>query len=122
MSPLKLCINTSINISKNNLVCLSDSLIRHANTIAEAVTQTLQKNSSGNCGIPMIHGNGNSRSIHIEVDAQGTVVGLESIVLEVLGQRDDLQQERDWAERKLWRQRDDGEKEPDSPAKRRRSD
>lgn len=125
LSPLKLRINTSINISKsNNIVSLSDSPANHANAIAEAVTQAIQKTSSDNCGIPMIDGNGDPRLIHIEVDAgmvvdgQGNVVGSEGIIFEVLRQRDKLQQQKDYTERNLRRQRVDSEGEPESLAKR----
>ncbi|KAI6783702.1 uncharacterized protein J7T54_001578 [Emericellopsis cladophorae] len=102
ISPLTLRINTSINILKNNnLICLSDSPANHATAIADAVTQAIQKHSSGNCGIPMIDGNGNPRPVRIDIDAGmvtdgvGNVVGSESIVLEVLRQRGDMKRQRE---------------------------
>lgn len=103
ISPLSLRINTSINISKsNNLVCLADSPANHANAIAEAVVQAIQKNSSGSCGIPMIDGDGNPRHVKIEVDAgmvvdgMGNVVGNEKIIDEVLQQRAKLRRQDLW--------------------------
>lgn len=100
MSPLQLHIDTSIRITKgNNLVCLTDSPARHASAIAEAVTQAIQRTSSGNCGLPMIDGDGNPRPIRIEVDAGmtvdgvGNVVGNEKIIEEVLRQRRELRRQ-----------------------------
>lgn len=125
MSPLSLCINTSINISKsNNLVCLVDSPANHANAIAEAVVQALQKHSSGSCGIPMIDGDGNPRHIKIEVDAgmvvdgMGNVVGNEKIIDEVLRQRAELRR-RDL--RRLQDEADGPDLESQPSTKRRRS-
>jgi hypothetical protein len=102
ISPLTLRINTSISILKNNnLICLSDSPANHATGIADAVTQAIQKHSSGNCGIPMIDGNGNPRPVRIEIDAGlvadgvGNVVGSEKIVQEVLRQRCEIKRQRE---------------------------
>lgn len=127
LSSLHLCINTSINISKNNnLICLVDSPATHANVIAEAVSASLQKHSSGNCGIPMIDGNGNPRPLKIEVDAgmvvdgMGNVVGNEKVIDEVLRQRCEMSRQH------LRRSReDDGgrlDSEPQPSPKRRRSE
>ena len=126
MSPLNLRINTSVNISSsNNLVCLADSPANHANAIAEAVVQAIQRNSSGSCGIPMIDGDGNPRHVKIEVDAGivvdglGNVVGNEKVIDEVLRQRAELRR------KDLRRQREDDvereETEPEPSTKRRRS-
>jgi hypothetical protein len=94
-SSLKIRINTSINISKNNnVVCITDSPQQHANSIARAVTKAIQENSSGNCGIPMIDCEGNPRPITIEVDAgtvvdgEGNMVGSEAFILKMMRQRD----------------------------------
>lgn len=122
MSPLSLRINTSINITKgNNLICLTESPASHANAIAEAVAQAIQKNSSGNCGIPMIDGDGNPRPVKIEVDAGmvvdgiGNVVGNEKIIDEVLRQRADLRRQD------LRRPREESVDAEPEPSKRRRS-
>jgi hypothetical protein len=123
ISPLTLRINTSINITKsNNLVCLTDTPTSHANAIAEAVTQAIQRTSSGNCGIPMIDGNGNPRALRIEVDAgmvvdgTGNVVGSQKVIDEVLRQRGELRRHD------LRRQREDSESIDSVPSfKRRRS-
>lgn len=123
LSPLNLRINTSINITKgNNLICLTESPASHANAIAEAVSQAIQKNSSGNCGIPMIDGNGNPRPVKIEVDAGmvvdgiGNVIGNEKIIDEVLRQRADLRRQD------LRRPREDSIGAEPEPSKRRRSE
>ena len=123
MSPLSLCIKTSINITKgNNLICLTESPASHANMIAEAVAQAIQKSSSGNCGIPMIDGNGNPRPVKIEVDAGmvvdgiGNVIGNEKVIDEVLRQRADLRRQD------LRRPREDTVDAEPEPSKRRRSE
>lgn len=136
LSPLSLRINTSINITKgNNLICLTESPASHANAIAEAVAQAIQNNSSGNCGIPMIDGNGNPRPVKIEVDAGmvvdgiGNVVGNEKIIDEVLRQRADLRRqdlhrprEENNIGQDLRRSRDDNDAPEPESFKRRRSE
>jgi hypothetical protein len=125
-SSLHLRINTSINISKNNnLVCLTESPATHANAIAEAVSEAMQKHSSGNCGIPMIDGDGNPRPIKVEVDAgmvidgMGNVVGNEKVIDEVIQQRAEIRRQD------LRRSREDNDKTesvPEPSPKRRRSE
>lgn len=131
--PLSIRINTSINVSKNNnIVCVTDSPTQHANAIASAVTKAIEESSSGNCGIPMVDGDGNPRPIRIEVDAgtvvdgQGNIVGSEAIILNILRQRDEIRQQREWAERNARRRQREDEDEVggdagESSAKRRRS-
>ncbi|KAH7328924.1 hypothetical protein B0I35DRAFT_30916 [Stachybotrys elegans] len=94
-------INTSINVTKsNNLVCLTETPAEHANAIARAVVEAMQKNSSGQCGIPMIDEDGHPRPIRIEVDASmsvdgiGNVVGSERIISQVLEERNSRKRQR----------------------------
>ncbi|VUC37933.1 unnamed protein product [Clonostachys rosea] len=126
-APLVLRINTSITInSSNNLICLTETPSSQANVIAESVTSAIRKYSAGNCGFPMIDGNGNPRPVRLEVDAglvvegQGNVVGKESVIMDALRLRD---QEREQRELCLRRPRaEDEEGESSTDAKRRRSE
>ncbi|CAH0049707.1 unnamed protein product [Clonostachys solani] len=126
-APLSLRINTSITINKsNNIICLSETPSSHANAIAEAMTQAIKKYSAGNCGIPMIDGNGNPRPIRLEVDAgtvvegEGNVIGSEDVILKVLRQRDEQHEQKKVCLRRP--RAEDEEGESSSDAKRRRSE
>ncbi|KAI9171335.1 hypothetical protein HJFPF1_00817 [Paramyrothecium foliicola] len=123
MSPISLRINTSVNVSKsNNLICLAATPADHANAIAQAVVQAIQRNSSGQCGIPMIDEDGRPRPVNIEVDASmvvegsGNVIGGQDAIMEALRERRSQQRPtRRWED-------DEAEAESSSAAaKRRRS-
>lgn len=126
MFPLTIRINTSINVNKNdNIVCLSESPTQHANAIAAAVTKAIEDSSSGNCGIPMVDGDGNPRPIRIEVDAgtvvdgQRNMVGTEAVVLNILRQREDMRKRRQQSDNEDENNGSENQGEPS--AKRRRS-
>ncbi|KAK7226323.1 hypothetical protein V2G26_014326 [Clonostachys chloroleuca] len=127
-APLNLRINTSITINKsNNLICLSENPSSHANAIAEAMTSAIKKHSSGNCGLPMIDGNGNPRPIRLEVDAglvvegEGNIIGSESVILEAIRQRDERLEQKQVCLRRPRAEDEEGESSSDG-AKRRRSE
>lgn len=119
-SPISLRITTAVNVTKdNNIVCINSTPAEQANAIAAAVTQAIQRTSSGQCGIPMIDEDGRPRPLKIEVDASmlvegsGNVVGTQEMISGVLGKQS------------LRRQREESE-EPEAEsssagAKRRRS-
>lgn len=124
ISPISLRINTSVNVTKsNNLICLSATPADHANAIAQAVVQAIQRNSSGQCGIPMIDEDGRPRPVNIEVDASmvvegsGNVIGGQEIISQVINGRSYSQG--------LRRRRDEDDQveaeSSEAPAKRRRS-
>uniref|UniRef100_A0A8H7N9I9 Uncharacterized protein n=1 Tax=Bionectria ochroleuca TaxID=29856 RepID=A0A8H7N9I9_BIOOC len=127
-APLNLRINTSITINKsNNLICLSESPSSHANAITEAITGAIRKHSAGDCGFPMVDGNGNPRPIRLEVDAglvvegEGNIIGSESVILEAIRQRDERLEQKELCLRRPRAEDEEGESCSDG-AKRRRSE
>ncbi|KFA66514.1 hypothetical protein S40285_00673 [Stachybotrys chlorohalonatus IBT 40285] len=102
---ISLRVNTAINITNsNNLICLSGTPADHANAIARAVVEAINKNSSGQCGLPMINENGEPRPVRLEIDAgivvegAGNIIGTEDIILQVIRERASYKRRRAGAE------------------------
>ena len=82
----RICIDTSTTVRQdNNIVDIAGSAAEQAGAIAEAVTAALHRNSSAECGIPMIDGDGHPRPIDVEISACLTVDGSGNFVGDAKG-------------------------------------
>ena len=77
-------IDTSTTIRQDkNIIDIAGSAAEQAAAIAEAVTAAMHRNSSAECGIPMIDGDGHPRPIDVEISACLTVDGSGNFVGDV---------------------------------------